>query len=70
MFVDILNIEVHWLALLGGTGSLCVRLKGMEAGYPGFAWSSLTLAYSVQRSEMGHNCITVVHSYVSQLFSH
>jgi hypothetical protein len=49
---------------------LCVRLKGMEAGYPDFAWSSLTPAYSVQHSEMGGSCITVVHSYVSQLFSH
>jgi hypothetical protein len=49
---------------------LRVQLKGVEVGYPDFAWSSLTPAYSVQRSEMGHSCITVVHSYVSQLFSH
>jgi hypothetical protein len=69
VFVDVLNIEVHWLAFLGGTGSLHVRLKVM-AGYPDFAWSSLTPAYSVQHSEMGCSCITVVHSYVSQLFSH
>jgi hypothetical protein len=70
VFVDVLNTEAHWLAFLGGTGSLRVQLKGMEAGYPDFAWSTLTPAYTVQRSEMGHSSITVVHSYVSQLFSH
>ena len=64
-FVDILNIEVHWLAFLGGTGSLRVRLKDMEAGYPDFVWSSLTPVYGVQHSEMGRSCIAVVHSYVS-----
>jgi len=68
VFVDIPNIEFHWLAFLGGTGSLLVRLKGMEAGYRDFAWSSLTPAYGVQHSEMGRSCITVVHSYVPQLF--
>lgn len=57
-----LNVEVHWLAFLGGNGSLRVRLKGMEAGYPDFAYSVQHLKLAVAASPL----FTVMfHSFFS-----